>query len=245
VVRVQNKRLFDDYQRERARICEDAEKVRVAGREVVRLEEHAPAWLAPKGFPSAIDSDSNEFWLWHGTSATIKLGDGTEHETWEILAKQGFDERVGGDSNGGLYGKGIYLADASSKANQYSTSPICSKPTNADGHHCMLLCRATMGSPFMATGPQQGIRRPPDNPALPGQPHDSVFAEEGVTDNGRGPGSQFHDEYVIFNGKQIYPEFVIWSDRRAIWPILRPAESLLLGVGTLCERKTERRRGCW
>ena len=64
-----------------------------------------------------MDSDSNEFWLWHGTSATIDIPnpDGTvqQHETWKVLADHGFDERVGGDSNGGLYGKGIYLADAS------------------------------------------------------------------------------------------------------------------------------------
>eukprot|EP01045_Picozoa_sp_COSAG04_P008256 COSAG04_NODE_453_length_14110_cov_262.397473_11_plen_223_part_00 len=135
----------------------------------------------------------------------------TAKDTWRILAKHGFDERVGGDSNGGLYGKGIYLADVSSKANQCSadsTAPICNAPLNADGHHCMLLCRATMGSPFMAKKRLQGIHRPPDNPATRGLPYDSVFAKEGFTTNFNG--KQFHNEYVIFNGAQIYPEYVVW-----------------------------------
>ena len=44
-----------------------------------------------------------------------------------------------------------------------------------------------------------------------GLPHDSVFAQEKVTDRGRGgPGSQFHNEYVVFNRAQVYPEYVIW-----------------------------------
>jgi len=108
---------------------------------------------------------------------------------------------VGGDSTGGLYGKGIYLTDAASKADQYATD------MNADGHHCMLSCRVTMGDPYMAEHSlQEGQRRPPNNPATPGLPYDSVFAEEGVTDNGRGPGSQFHNEYVVFAKAQVYPE---------------------------------------
>ena len=167
-----------------------------------------PDWLEEKQLPEVLDPASNELMLWHGTSAKITLEDGTEQDTWRILAKHGFDERVGGDSNGGLYGKGIYLADASSKANQYSTAPICNAPLNADGHHCMLLCRATMGSPFMAKEPLQGIRRPPDNPATPGLPYDSVFAKEGFTTNFNG--KQFHNEYVVFSGAQIYPEYVVW-----------------------------------
>jgi hypothetical protein len=111
-----------------------------------------------------------------------------------------------------LYGGGTYLADAASKANQYATSPTTDHPLNADGHHCMLSCRVTMGDPYMTPGPLKGKRRPPNNPATPGLPYDSVFAEEEVTDNGQGggPGSQFHNEYVVFAKAQVYPEHVIW-----------------------------------
>jgi hypothetical protein len=215
VVRVENAPLFESYQRERAKIRSRLDSTRAAGNDVERLEDHAPAWLAAKaGFPAVKDSDSNEFWLWHGTSASIDIAhpNGTvqRQETWGVLARHGFDERVGGDSNGGLYGNGIYLADAASKANQYATAPIATPPMNADGHHCMLSCRVTMGDPYMTPGKLKGQRRPPNNPATPGLPYDSVFATEDVTDNGNGPGSQYHNEYVVFAGAQVYPEYVIW-----------------------------------
>jgi hypothetical protein len=214
VVRVENAPLFEDYQRERAKIGRRMGATRAAGHDVSRLEQHAPAWLAAKaGFPATIGADSNESWLWHGTSATIDIPnpDGTvqQHETWEVLARHGFDERVASD--GGLYGAGSYFADASSKANQYATT-IARQPLNADGHHCMLSCRVTMGDAYMTPGTLKGQRRPPNNPATPGLPYDSVFAEEGVTDNGHGGGhgSQFHNEYVVFATAQVYPEYVIW-----------------------------------
>ena len=67
-----------------------------------------------------------------------------------------------------------------------------------------------MGSPFMAKEPLEEIRRPPGNPATPGLPYDSVFAKEGFTTNHFSGKKQFHNEYVAFNGAQIYPEYVVW-----------------------------------
>jgi hypothetical protein len=128
-------------------------------------------------------------------------------DTWEVLAEHGFDARVASDS--GLYGAGSYFADASSKANQYATAQRARQPLNADGHHCMLSCRVTMGDAYMTPGTRLRKRLPPNNPATPGLPYDSVFAEEGHTDRGR-PGPQFHNEYVVFAKAQVYPEYVIW-----------------------------------
>jgi hypothetical protein len=204
VVRVENAQLFESYQRERAKIRRWMHGA-AGEHDVTRLTEHVPDWLAAKrGFPAVIDADTNEFWLWHGTTATIdiKHADGTvqQQETWEVLARHGFDHRVANDS--GLYGAGSYFADASSKSHQYAAA------TNAAGWHCMLSCRVTMGDPYMTPGQLKGERRPPPNPATLGLPYDSVFAEEGVTNNGHG--AQFHNEYVVFAKAQVYPEYVIW-----------------------------------
>ena len=49
-------------------------------------------------------------------------------------------------------------------------------------------------------------RRPPDNPSTPGQPYDSIFAEQGVGNHG----TQQHNEYVVFHGQQCYPEYIVW-----------------------------------
>lgn len=199
VVRVENAPLFANYQHERAKIQRRMDTCREAGNAVTRLDEHALNSLM-------VDKETNEFVLWHGTSPTIpiKLPDGTvqQQNTWEVLARHGFDERVASDR--GLYGLGSYFADASSKSHQYA------RIMNKDGQHCMLSCRVTMGDPYLTQGTLRGQRRPPNNPATPGLPYDSVFAMEGVTDNGRGYGSQFHNEYVVFAKAQVYPEYVIW-----------------------------------
>ena len=67
-----------------------------------------------------------------------------------------------------------------------------------------------MGDPCITEVPLIGERRPPIKPNTHGLTFDSVFAKEGVTDNGGGPGSQFHDEYVLFDGAQVYPEYAIF-----------------------------------
>ena len=49
----------------------------------------------------------NEYFLFHGTSENASTG----------IAKQGLDYRL---SNKGLFGKGVYFAESSTKADQYS-----------------------------------------------------------------------------------------------------------------------------
>ena len=140
--------------------------------------------------PCSGQIDVNEFWLWHGTTP----------ETARILAKDGFDERVAETS--GLYGAGSYFADASSKSHQYAA-----RSTNQQGHHCMVYCRVTMGSAFMAKGNMRNSRRPPENPALGvGLVHDSIMAETGVANGG----DQGHNEYIVFHAAQAYPAFIVW-----------------------------------
>ena len=100
----------------------------------------------------------------------------------------------------GLYGKGSYFADAFCKANQYAEEP------NAAGEHCVLYCRVTMGSPYMTRASHLHERRPPPNPATPGEPFDSIFAETRVA-NAR---QQTHNEFVVFRHDQVYPEYIVW-----------------------------------
>ena len=69
----------------------------------------------------------------------------------------------------------------------------------------MLVCRVVMGSPYCTSTVHNGQRRPLDNAATPGRPFDSIFAEHGV---GRG-GQQQHNEYVVFDRYQVYPEYIV------------------------------------
>ena len=75
-----------------------------------------------------------------------------------------------------------------------------------------------MGSAFMTNRLHTNERRPPPNPAfrggaapgraqgVTGTPHDSIMAENGVANGGR----QVHNEYVVFQPGQVYPEFIVW-----------------------------------
>eukprot|EP01045_Picozoa_sp_COSAG04_P003733 COSAG04_NODE_155_length_22379_cov_5.613707_1_plen_331_part_00 len=145
------------------------------------------------------EQEDNELWLWHGTKP----------ETAPILAEWGFDNNVA--SMGGLYGAGNYFADASSKSHQYRgdydrVTRMYSNDKNEQGHHCMLLCRVAMGTPFLTERSHSRERRPPNNPKTPGRPFDSIFAETRVAHAGQ----QQHNEYVVFAKNQVYPEFIIW-----------------------------------
>ena len=221
VVRIENRMLYEEYRRERSKI---AERLAIHDehnrKQIQMLDQCTPQWLR-ESIGAAVGGglqhdmtklennsrELNELYLWHGLPATLTL-EGKEFETWRLIAEHGFDERVGGDTNGKLYGSGCYFADASSKSNQYSKTTV-----NADGHHCMLRCRVIMGDPFMVKKPYSG-RRPPLNPRTPGLPYDSIFAQEGVTKHGLASngnaGKQFHNEYVIFNKRQVYPEYAVW-----------------------------------
>eukprot|EP00802_Teleaulax_amphioxeia_P001877 Tamp_01879.p1 GENE.Tamp_01879~~Tamp_01879.p1 ORF type:complete len:1262 (+),score=324.47 Tamp_01879:258-3788(+) len=139
--------------------------------------------------PSAKDlsADVNEFYLFHGTSSA----------TAGIIAEHGFDERVA--NLGGLYGAGSYFAINACKSHQYRRSAPGSRA------HVMLVCRVTMGIPFYTSTQHTHARRAPDNPATAGRPFDSIFAEGGIANGG----SQQHNEYVVFDGSQVYPEYVV------------------------------------
>jgi hypothetical protein len=59
-----------------------------------------------------------------------------------------------------------------------------------------------MGNPFCA---DMNERRAPNNPATPGRPFDSIFAENGVANGGK----QKHNKYVVFDYSQVYAKYVV------------------------------------
>jgi hypothetical protein len=71
-------------------------------------------------------------------------------------------------------------------------------------------CRVTMGSAYKTAQTHQNRRRPPDNPATPGEPYDSIFAETSMAPGTRPPHGQQHNEFVGFRHDQIYPEYIVW-----------------------------------
>ncbi len=135
---------------------------------------------------SEMSADINEFYLFHGTSPKMA----------EVICKDGFDERVA--ALNGLYGAGSYFAINSCKSHQYSSRGNSSNLV-------MLVCRVAMGSPYCTAKSHTNERRPPENPATHDRPFDSIFARSGIANGGQ----QHHNEYVVFDRHQVYPEYIV------------------------------------
>lgn len=139
-----------------------------------------------------LENDVNERLAFHGTSSAHV----------ESIAQEGFDERLADE--GGLYGMGIYFAEESCKSFQY-----CKRAQNDE--HCIMVVRLILGRAYIAQGPMQRQRRPPqlDQSDASAGLFDSVVVNRG-TPNGQALGTQQHREFVLFAGEHAYPEMVIY-----------------------------------
>jgi poly [ADP-ribose] polymerase 7/11/12/13 len=183
VERVENEPLWQMYQ-----MRKDILKKSWA-RHAIRSLSAETKWQPDKADMSA---GINEFYLFHGTSPEIA----------DLICKFGFDMCVAALS--GLYGAGTYFAINSCKSHQYSSQGNSS-------NFVMLVCRVVMGSPYCTSTSQIGQRRPPDS-ATPGRPFDSIFAKHGIAftrPDTRVHHIQHHNEYVVFDSHQVYPEYIV------------------------------------
>lgn len=136
--------------------------------------------------------DVNEVYLWHGTSLANAVG----------IVNSGFDLKLSGTGAGSsMYGSGVYLAECSSKSDEYCYEG--SEP----GVYCLLLCRAVMGQnvTMPAGGPatHQGIKQLVSDGA-----YDSVLGD-------REAAVGTYREFVVYSEAQIYPEYVIMYRRES------------------------------
>ncbi len=168
-----------------------------------------------------LDSQSNEYWLFHGCS----------HDALHHLLHTGYDPRV--SNLKGMFGGGFYLAENSSKSNQYIPCPECNGNSifTSDGCNCpgqenfvfsMVLYRAILGDVHVAleydkekyrdgTGKGKRVRRPPLKTGCQDELYDSVMGES--IKNG-GNRLQYR-EFVLYERGQAYPEYVIEFRRSA------------------------------
>jgi len=87
----------------------------------------------PPSVRDELQSEISEQYLFHGTSPQGALG----------IYKSGFDPRRAGSAAGSLYGAGLYLAECSSKSDEYA---VADEDGIYAGHCALLLCRVALGS---------------------------------------------------------------------------------------------------
>jgi len=139
------------------------------------------------------------------------------------IEESGFDERV--SNLAGMFGCGIYFAEDSSKASQYSHSIRCKQvgavyTSKASECTCatengtlrtLFLCRVTLGTTWArlsATDKDQPLRRPPerDDHRL----FDSVLGESRAWE----PSAALnYREFIVYDRRQCYAEYLIEYQR--------------------------------
>mmetsp|Transcript_51508 Transcript_51508/g.119731 ORF Transcript_51508/g.119731 Transcript_51508/m.119731 type:complete len:150 (+) Transcript_51508:168-617(+) len=127
----------------------------------------------------------NEVYLWHGTSEAGATS----------IIQNGFKVELAGSSAGTLYGRGIYMAECSSKADEYSADDT------VPGVHCMLLCRAVLGEILSLTAGGEATYSMIEAGIKSGA-YDSVLGD-------REASVGTYREFVVYDSARIYPEYLI------------------------------------
>lgn len=141
--------------------------------------------LAGGGFRERLCEDMNEVYLFHGTSPTGAMG----------IREDGFKLSLAGSNVGTMFGRGVYLAEASSKCDEYAQTDDSG---HYEGIYGLLLCRVVCGEPFRIT--KSNI--PAIEKALESGEYDSVLGD-------REAAAGTYREFVVFDEGQIYPEYVV------------------------------------
>lgn len=183
IERVQNSHKWDRYQRQR-----DLIRTRLTNQDrqnaYDKLDPDVRTSLVDISVLPHLEEDVLERWLFHGTTSTAL----------ESITNSGFDNERSGSHAGTLYGKGIYCAGCSSKADEY-TEP------NKDGLRGILLCRATLGKLHYVDD-----LRPTPSQLRPAAGHDTILGD-------RWNAAGTFREFVLSNSDQVYPEYILYYRR--------------------------------
>lgn len=178
VMCVQNVAAWMAYNSARVRVRAKAG----AGNAHPLLPEVLTATLESAAALGGLDEAANEQWLFHGTTVAAAQG----------ITDSEFRMDLAGSHRGSMYGKAVYLAECSSKADEYSEA-------GEDGLCRMLLCRATLGSVLVER------ERHPNAPELElkcRHRHDSLCGD-------RWAAVGTFREFVLYDSSQVYPEYII------------------------------------
>ncbi|XP_069130990.1 uncharacterized protein [Argopecten irradians] len=198
VERIENYSLYEDYSLARRKFfqrkgkgkikCPPLESLPIQNKGPIRTTKYINSHLLTDMF-----KDINEHYFFHGT----------DEERIKRIAENGLDPRYGGD---GMFGKGIYGAECSTKADQYADS---SANRRLGGSRKMMMIRLLLGDTYV-TSAAENYSLPPCKTCSKskcfshGQAYDSVVAD----------GKWLFREFVVYDKNQCYPEYIITYDRQ-------------------------------
>lgn len=135
-----------------------------------------------------LEAAINESWLFHGTRPIAA----------ESITSDVFRIDLAGSSSGSMYGRGIYLAENSSKADEYS------RPDPKSGLFTMLLCRVTLGR-LLYNAAVVPDPRVCEDACLKGDYHSVLGDRKACHGTFR--------EFAVFDEDQVYPNYIVHYQR--------------------------------
>eukprot|EP00418_Pyrodinium_bahamense_P009344 CAMPEP_0179117174 /NCGR_PEP_ID=MMETSP0796-20121207/55016_1 /TAXON_ID=73915 /ORGANISM="Pyrodinium bahamense, Strain pbaha01" /LENGTH=727 /DNA_ID=CAMNT_0020815521 /DNA_START=152 /DNA_END=2335 /DNA_ORIENTATION=+ len=188
---VQNEQSWVEYIRRREEIREE-----IRGQPLQGHESFGPAM--PPALPMRaegiqrlgnLDNEVQETWLYHGTTQAGAEGISTED----------FRISLAGSAAGTLYGRGVYLAEACTKSDEYT------KEEYLGTDRYLLLCRATIGRVFY-TDKSHNDPNHLEELCRSGGFHCVL----GDREKCRGT----YREFIVYDDDQVYPAFVLCYRRQ-------------------------------
>jgi len=138
---------------------------------------------------SPLEQKCNEFLFFHGANPKVA----------DLIAENHFD--ISFASKDGLFGAGLYFAEASSKSDEY-VSP------NEHDEFPLLLVRVILGRPnYVAT------QKPWENPGRRVLEHECMSGTYHSVIGDRIKTSGTYREMVVYDHFQAYPHFIVWYRR--------------------------------
>ncbi|KAH9523259.1 hypothetical protein Btru_066222 [Bulinus truncatus] len=204
VQRVENPELFDTYRRERERLFRKMVQIGCVCKNIGTIggsnTDVATAPLLNDSLKKELYHEINEHYLFHGAKA----------DTITTLINSGLDPRVSNESC--MFGKGIYTAEKSTKADQYADIRGQRVPNGTPLK--MILTRLLLGNVFVCDSSHKSVRskdsiklsRPP---CMKCQEDKCLCPDQILYDSVLGDGKWLFREFVVYHSNCCYPEFVI------------------------------------
>lgn len=190
VIRNENPKLWTEYYKAREQLAMKLDSSTsflwddVKTQALTRGDPHTTTFFEK----AALRREVNEFYLFHGTNPSAA----------KRICDDDFLLTKAGSNVGTLYGPGIYLAEASSKADEYATDD---SDGIFQGHYAMLVCRVVCGSMRYSDEVNPPVQDLVDS-ILSNKTHHSIMGDR---EKCRGT----YREFIVFDSRQVYPEYVI------------------------------------
>mmetsp|Transcript_40382 Transcript_40382/g.77467 ORF Transcript_40382/g.77467 Transcript_40382/m.77467 type:complete len:759 (-) Transcript_40382:227-2503(-) len=187
VMRVEDAKMWQRYVRMRDTIRENRQELQPLKRLQPKVDTQDVIDRYPDVF-QPLEDDLNEVYLWHGTFVRAALS----------IAADNFDVNLSGENRGTMYGKGLYLGESSTKADEYAKD----EPGGYyEGAYVMMLCRVVLGEYFYTTERDENA-----GDHIESGEYDSTIGDR------RASANTFR-EFVVYDADHVYPEYVVLYNR--------------------------------